>query len=155
MHDNDIGRLDVQVKNVASVHVGECRTNVDADAQSVRYAYWSAVSCESSQGWSIQILQQRVRRWPSATKESDNVRMREVGENSGLARSVGFRAIELAYHRAPGLVVPHEIDGRIMSTGINHIEHGQEFANFSANAQPGRLPHPARSVGASCAANNW
>jgi hypothetical protein len=88
---------------------------------------------ETAQGWPIQILQQHVRRWISAAKEADNVRVREVSKDFGLARPVGIRAIELAYHRAPRLVVPHEIDCRIMSTGIDHIEHGQEFGNFSAN----------------------
>lgn len=80
--------------------------------------------------------------------------MCEMAQGSGLARPIGFRAIELAYHRAPGLVVPDQIDTRIMPTGVDYIEHGHQLANLAPDTQPGRLPHPARSVGANCAANN-
>ena len=38
MHDDDIRRLDIQVEYVPPMHVRQRRTNVDADAQCVRYA---------------------------------------------------------------------------------------------------------------------
>ena len=62
MHDGDVGRLDVQVENVAPVHVGERGTNMNADTQSVRYAQPSPVPGETRQGWPVEIFQHHVRR---------------------------------------------------------------------------------------------
>jgi hypothetical protein len=108
--DDDVGRLDVEMEDLAPVHVSERGTNMYGDAQSVRDAQPSPITRESAQGWPVEIFQQHVWRLPGAEK-ADNIRMRELGEDPGLAHPVLFRAIELAYHRAPGFVVPHEING--------------------------------------------
>jgi hypothetical protein len=151
--NDDVGRLDIEMKYVARVHVREGTAEMYGDPQGVRHAQPAPGVHKAAERPSFKELHQDVRRASSA-EQADDVGMRELGQDFGLGVGVGLARVELAGHRAPRAVVPHDVDRRVVAAGVDHAEHGQGVKDLAANAQPRRLLHCSLPVGASCAANS-
>jgi hypothetical protein len=109
MRDDDVGRLDVEMQDIVGVHVREGGGKMHSHPEGVRHAQPALVADETAQCGTFEELHQHVCRVPR-TKQSNNVGVCKLCQNTGLVFGVGFGRVKLAGHWAPCVMVPHDVD---------------------------------------------